>query len=54
MARIKRTQDPELDPEMDEAVRVRMYQLLALNAKYGGGHKFCPNDAVEQHFIPDL
>lgn len=54
MAKIKRTTDPELDPEMAEAVRVRMYQLMALNALYGGGHKFCPADSVEQHFIPDL
>ena len=54
MARVKRTQDPELDLEMDEAMRIRLLELLALNAEHGGGHEFCPNDAVEQHFIPDL
>lgn len=54
MAKIKRSTERKLDPEMAEALRVRMLQLKALNAIYGGGHEFCPADSVEQHFIPDL
>ena len=54
MAKIKRTPLPEMSPEEAKAFTAFMYRLMALNIWHGGGHKFCPNDAVEQPFIPDL